>query len=303
MLKAMDRFALFAMMRLGFTMSVQKTILLVFFSFLMISCLEMHSKTGRYHLKNVGSAVDLSVLTINILSTADLTSLAKGYPRWGRRKEIVFSLIEEQAPDLVSVQEASPTQFEDFKDRFSEDYKIIHRKAVSTDAFLMFKRSHFSLLEKGYEVLESPIKLRIPRIAMWVKLREKNSQREFMLVATHFDAKKFKVEEIRKIRMLFAEQQDSGAPLILAGDLNLTYGTDEYKDLMEGGWQDSYLGDLKHEIKTFPLKKPTRRIDHVIFFGDGIKSTYWNAFKPDGVEISDHLPVLVKLHIDSAKNP
>ncbi len=279
------------------------TILLVFLSFSLSACLELHSKRGRYLIKNVGSAIDLSVMTINILSTADLSSLMDGYPRWGRRKEIIFSLIEEEAPDLVSVQEATPTQFEEFKDRFSERYKIIHRKAVSTDAFLMFKRDRFSLLEKGYEVLESTIKLRIPRIAVWAKLRERSSQRELMLLATHLDAKKFKAEEIRTIKSLFASQEASGAPLILAGDLNATSETEYYAQLVEGGWQDSYLGDLKDEVKTFPLKNPTRRIDHVLFFGQSIKSTYWHAFNPDGVEISDHLPVLVKFHIDSAKNP
>ena len=64
-------------------------------------------------------------------------------------------------------------------------------------------------------------------------------------------------------------------------------------------WIDSYLGNKNKQIGTYPYKSPTRRIDHVFYFGAGIKPTSWDTL--DGsIDISDHKPVLVNFEIEAA---
>ncbi len=274
--------------------------LVLLLSLALSACFELRGQKSHYPLRNVGEATDFKVLTFNILCTSDLHSLTEGYPTWWHRRSAVFRLIDSQDPDLAAIQEASPTQFEEFRDRMSDHYTFVHKAALTTDAFVMFKKDRFDLLEKGFWGLESPLDLKIRRIAVWVKLRDKVSGRELMFVSTHVDAKKIKRREILHIKNELRKEESSGAPLILAGDFNATSETEYYPLLVEREWKDSYIGDLATETKTFPLKNPTRRIDHVFFFGKDVQSTSWQALEDPHVLISDHRAVVVNLHVAKA---
>ncbi len=267
----------------------------------LVSCFDLQSKKGHYLVRNVGEATDLRVMTFNILSTLDLVALTDGYATWGERKRFVFEMIESQDPDLVSIQEASSVQFQAFRDHFSDHYKFAHNMALTTDAFIMYKKSRFTPIERGFWALEPAWQVhKIRRIAVWVKLREKDSLRELMLVGAHADAKTIKEKEIQDIKNRLLPQQASGAPLILAGDFNLASDSSYYGLLIGSGWKDTYTGDLALEVPTYPAKKPTRRIDHIVYFGEDVHPLSWEAPVSSGMLPSDHKPVVVNLHIDKA---
>src|SRR5205085_116350 len=88
---------------------------------------------------------------------------------------------------------------------------------------------------------------------------------ELMFAGTHVDAKKLKFGEARTIKSKFSEQEPSGAPLILAGDFNFDAEDPAYPIIASGGWKDSYIGDMVHQVGTFTVRSPTRRIDHVFY--------------------------------------
>lgn len=263
------------------------------------SCLELRDKNGHHTLKNVGGELELSLMTFNILSTFDLTSLTQGYPLWMKRKSHVFEMIRAKDPDLISIQEASSSQLDQFQAEFSQQYRFAHNRAFTPDSFVMYKSSRFDLIEKGYWALEAPLDLKIRRLAVWVKLRDKNSSRELMFVGTHLDAKKIKMGELKLIKEKLRVHHGSGAPLFLAGDFNSDRNDPVYAELTSAGWKDSYLGPLdESETKTFPYLNPTRRIDHIVFFGEGMETTEWEALlAAEGITPSDHRPVFASFKI------
>lgn len=277
--------------------------LLIILTFFLSSCFELKGVRSKYPIKNVGEEMDLSVMTFNILSTQDLGALTQGYPTWWQRKGAVFRAIEGKDPDLVTIQECSLTQFEEFRDRFGHHYFIIHKLALTPDAFLMVRRSRFKILEKGFWALENPMHPFIRRVAVWAKIKHKFSGRELMFVGTHLDGRQIKRREISKIKDELQREEHVGAPLILAGDFNVTSETPEYPLLVGNGWKDSYIGNLNDEVKTFTLKRPARRIDHIFYYGTDIESTHWERVDNKGYAFSDHFPVYVEFHIKKASTP
>lgn len=273
--------------------------LLVFLELSLTQCLGHKNKDGRYTLQDMGMSLELSVLTFNILSTTDLKSISEGYPLWVQRKDQVFAILNDQNPDLAAIQEASPSQFDQFQSFFSANYTFIHYRAFTSDAFVMFKTSRFELIEKGHWILEEGLKnLQIQRIAVWVKLRDLASNRELMFVGTHLDAKKIKEKQAELLKEHIRKQQLSGAPLFIAGDFNFDQEDPVYPTMLSDGWKDSYLGDLVHQTPTYPVKNPHRRIDHVFYFGSQVEPLRWNTLEnKDGKIMSDHKPVFVRFVI------
>ncbi len=271
-----------------------------FFLTLLTSCFELKGVKSRYKLINTGKATDVSVMSFNILSTWDLGAITNGYPTWWKRRCAVFTAIDEHDPDLLSLQELSLSQFEEIRDRYGERYFVLHKKALTTDAVILVKRDRFTILEKGFWSLENMSSTLIRRIVVWAKVRENASGRELMFLGTHLDARHIKLAEITFINRQIEKDKESGAPLIFAGDLNATSETDFYAAVLGGGWKDSYLGDLKTEVKTFPLKNPTRRIDHIFFMGGDVESKHWERVDNKGFPFSDHFPVFVQFHIKEA---
>lgn len=266
------------------------------------SCFELKGVKSHYPLKNLGESTELTVLTFNILSTQDLGALTRGYPSWWSRRKAVFSVLDDQNPDLASIQECSATQFEELRDRFADRYFVLHKMALTTDSIILVKRDRFSILEKGFWSLEPPLHPKIRRVAVWAKLRENASGRELMFVGVHLDARSIKRDEILFLKSELAGEHASGAPLILAGDFNSDPTEDLYYPLIVAdGWKDSYSEDLGEELKTFPLKHPTRRVDYIFYYGKDIRSTHWERVDNKGFALSDHYPVLSKFFIEKAE--
>lgn len=269
--------------------------------FLAAACFEQGHRNGKYELENVGGALDLKVMTFNILSNSDIGTLAAGYPRWTERREQVFATIKDHSPDLVAIEECTPNQLDEFEFYFGGDYEIIENRSVTPDTIIMYRHDRFDLIERGHWVLESATQLRIPRMAMWVKLSEKSAQRDLMFVGVHMDANKFKVKEAHFLCDRTRAQMASGAPLILAGDFNMTPDHAGYKVLAGCGWIDAYTGPTGEEISTFTTKIPRRRIDHIFYSSADVHPTRWQALVGGkGIDMSDHRAVLAEFHIDAA---
>ncbi|MBI2601440.1 MAG: endonuclease/exonuclease/phosphatase family protein [Deltaproteobacteria bacterium] len=264
---------------------------------LFSSCLDFRQKKGRYLLKHTGDPTVISILTFNILSTVDLLAVSQGYPIWLQRRENVFAEIMQQNADIIAIEECSPSQFDQFLDKFGDSYKFAHHREFTTDAFVMFRKDRFELIEKGFWILEEPVDVRIRRLAVWVKVREVNSKKEIMFVGTHLDAKDIKEREIKFLKQNIFPQQESGAPLFMAGDFNITPDHDNYTMLVGGGWHDSYIASAEGEQGTYTFVNPTRRIDHIFYFGSNVIPLSWKTLGSSSLVLSDHRPVLATFHL------
>jgi len=130
-----------------------------------------------------------------------------------------------------------------------------------------------------------------PRAALAVGVRPLANGPAFLFVGTHLDHvkdSKLRLRQARKLNELFVN--DSGGPVILAGDLNDTPQSQPIKTLTEY-WLPA-VGDTPGA--TWPSKDPTRKIDYILLRPPG----RWRVVEVRVIDekiASDHCPLLAVL--------
>ncbi|MCX6928814.1 MAG: endonuclease/exonuclease/phosphatase family protein, partial [Verrucomicrobia bacterium] len=150
---------------------------------------------------------------------------------------------------------------------------------------------------------------KLARMVTWVKFRDRETQREFVFVNTHFDhevqaAREKSAQLVRKRVATF----DAKLPVLLVGDFNAAAGRNpSYAILTE----DKFFTDtwtsarerVNEGIGTFngfrALQKGGPRIDWILSRGEVVTERIEIAtFSRDGQFPSDHCPVIAKLRLD-----
>jgi endonuclease/exonuclease/phosphatase family metal-dependent hydrolase len=112
-----------------------------------------------------------------------------------------------------------------------------------------------------------------------------------------------RLQEIKAMQEAMKKDFDSGASMILMGDLNHTPDMPEYKLWVDAGWTDTFAQVGKGEGLTYPADKPDRRIDYVMARGPIAKRIvesrplYEGAYRlnladDQSFALSDHVPQL-----------
>lgn len=250
-------------------------------------------------LKNVGGALQLKVLEYNILSTADRNAVRNGYAEWENRRDEMFQNLDNITFDIAAIEESAPLQVADFYRHFKDRYAFIIADDVSTDAIMLYAKDRFELIDSGRWLIDDGSTITIPRLAIWAELRDKESKREFLFTSVHFDANRVKKKELTHFNDFIQRPVTWGAPVIVAGDFNISSSDPEYNRMRTYGWKDAHDGDELDA--TFPSRNPRIRIDHVFYFGDSVHTAFWDVQKyPRAYEMSDHYPIVVWLAIDAA---
>lgn len=246
--------------------------------------------------------MNLSLMTFNILASVDLKAKHDGYDAWQQRRNKIFNLIRGKNPQILVVQECTEKQFTHIKDEFSEDYQILQFRNSTPDVIVLFKKGIFKIREQGHWNIENFTKLRIPRIAAWVKLNHITSQRDLMVIGVHLDATMKRINEIALINQELIRDYSSGAPMFLAGDFNSSPTEPGYSDLLDEGWNESFKKGGP-ELYTFPAHKPARQIDHILYRGPKISVKNWSiVFNERGRPASDHKAVYAEFYIEANQN-
>lgn len=268
---------------------------------------------GTWHGSEVSHAEDLRVMTFNIryLNTSD------GEDVWANRRDAVAETIA--AADVVGLQEVVVEQLDDLRERRREfDWYGVGRDdgqqagemtAIGwrTEMFAVHDRGTFWLSETPNEVGSRGWDAALPRVASWVHLQQRGSEREFLLVNTHFDHRG--PEARRNSAVLIGKwitEQRGNKPAILTGDLNAQVSTPPLDALL--GSADEAEAPLKdaREIAArrdpgpdstwngFQEIVPGRRIDFILFSGELTVASVetLNPKTSAGRFASDHLPVL-----------
>jgi endonuclease/exonuclease/phosphatase family metal-dependent hydrolase len=274
-----------------------------------------------------GANIDLKVMSFNIRYSYGKPQEPAAENDWddvkSPRRERAIRVICDYQPDVLGVQEARDLQIDDLKDALPEyEFYGIGRDDGKTEgefSGIYFRADRFTKKDAGsFWLSETPEKPgttfynaenAVPRIASWVRLVEKTSNREIFVLNMHWDhidapARRQSAALVRKRLAELAE----GLPTIVMGDLNSGERSPEYRELVgeESGRKllDSYRtihSERKPDESTFggwEGHTEGRRIDFILHTDEFtptaaaiVRTNY------DGRWPSDHYPVTATLRL------
>lgn len=269
-------------------------------------------------------APELRVMSFNIrYGTA-----ADGENHWDLRKEFLAETIRASDPDLLGTQETLGFQRDYLAERLPQyDHLGAGRNDGRDDGEMMalyYRKGRFQLLDGGHFWLsETPgvagsksWDSSLPRMATWVKLRDRLSpeSKPVLFLNTHFDHKgvNARIESARLLRRQVASL-GAGCAVIVTGDFNAGEGSEPYRALF-----DPIDGEPSPLIDAFRAAHPGRSADEGTFSGFRADSTNgpridWIGISRDwqvddaailrasrqGRTPSDHFPVTAVLRAES----
>lgn len=257
---------------------------------------------------------------VNFNTMCDFCGDKENYGPFDKRLDSMADTINRQNPDLVSLQEFSNIrQVRKVTKQLKNDYQLVFsdgKLANYTDPVLLIRKDRFTVLDQdGFWLGPNPKspkgwEMAIPRRMQWVKLLDKNTQKEFIFIGSHFDNNSANKTPSAKIVNEFVKAQT--LPVLFAGDTNLKTEHDGYQFLLGNELIDTFPGvgnvnffangpyDIhdacnKAKSPTFP----ECRIDHVVHtanFPYTFKSWSVDVFKYNGKIgfVSDHRAVIVE---------
>jgi endonuclease/exonuclease/phosphatase family metal-dependent hydrolase len=240
---------------------------------------------------------------------------------WPQRRPIMRALILEHAPDVIGTQEGLYQQLKDLAaDLPMYDWIGLGREGGSRGEFMaVFYRKerleplefdHFWLSETPKVIGSTSWGNRLPRMATWVKFRDRRTALEFYFVNTHFDHQSQPArEKSATLVRQWAEQLQTKLPLLLVGDFNAAAEANKVYQLLVGpdGFTDTWTVAQKRgeAIGTFHnyrgVTRQGSRIDWILTRGAVTTvSTEVVTYARDGQYPSDHFPVAARLRLAAA---
>lgn len=242
---------------------------------------------------------------------------------WDGRREAVASTLRFHRPDVVGLQEPLDHQYDDLRaaldayewegrpryggEREGEFCPVGYRAArferVAGDTFWLSETPE----REGSVGWDATY----PRIATWVRLRDRETGETLTYCNTHLDheGERARSEAARLLKSRLPDICGDGeaTPAVVAGDCNATPDDEPYRILAGAGEFESPLSDARlasphppHGPATtrtdYESLRPDRRIDHVFVRDCGVDHYGVAAdLAGDGTFPSDHLPVVVDL--------
>ena len=247
-----------------------------------------------------GEPLALRVMTFNLMCPVCGWS---DYGRWGLRQGGLIASLREGQPDLLSTQEMiTPGNLEVVREALPRlDPYYLERGVPLLDAVLWVDRERFEVLAKGgFWVSDTPDAaigfnetLSVPRVVIWLRLRDRPTGTTFVLVGLHLDNNRH--NKPPAVTLLRERLPQLGAlPLIVAGDFNAIPGSAPMLRMAE------FLRDAWPVVGngpgfTIPVRKPTRRIDYIWHTPGALTPVSALVIS---TEASDHLPVVVEFRLN-----
>lgn len=252
----------------------------------------------------------MKVMSFNVLC------YGKDENEWKKRIPRVQKVIEQEDPDAFGVQEAHHDWMEALTKALPDyDFVGVGRddgKKKGEYSAVFYKKEKYSKRRSGsFWLSETPEKpgkgwdAACVRICSWAKLKNKETEKEFIFMNTHLDH----VGQVamQKGAELIAEKGAEIAgdlPVILTGDFNVTPDSVPCKAVKDGGFTDTRdiakETDLSHTYHGFTTgTEGIATIDYVFVKGN-IKVKAFTVVKDqiDGHFPSDHFPVTAVLEFE-----
>jgi len=245
---------------------------------------------GGCAVEKLGSPTRVAVLTYNIYHGED----ANG----GSNLDAVAGIINSLKPDLVAFQEVDNKTGRakglDLTTELSRRTGMegVFGKAMDYDGggYGEAVLSRYSILEIKNNPLPHSAKDE-PRAALEVHI-ELPGGMKMAFVGTHLDHQRDQSNRMMQAGRIMELYENYDFPIVLAGDLNATPGSDPI-NLLSRQWSDAAQDDPR---PTFPSVKPVRRIDYIMYKPKG----RWKVVEVRVVDekvASDHCPVFAVLEL------
>jgi endonuclease/exonuclease/phosphatase family metal-dependent hydrolase len=256
-------------------------------------------------------AQTVKVMTYNIRYDAP----SDGVNQWPKRTHKVYDLIKKHDPDLIGLQEVLHHQLTDLLENLpAYAYIGVGRddgKTKGEYSAILYKKDRFKA-NKGntFWLSETPDvpgskswDAAITRVASWGTFKDLKSNKEFLMINTHFDH--IGVEARKNSAALLKQKAAEIAkdfPLIITGDFNCTRDEGPYKTIMDTRNMKLVDPAPKNPPGTFCSFKVNsmecKAIDYIFHTPDWSSAKYHVIEDNDGAYYpSDHLPVTVELSI------
>jgi endonuclease/exonuclease/phosphatase family metal-dependent hydrolase len=251
-----------------------------------------------------------------------------GDDAWDKRRGLFMRTVKSMDADLIGMQEVLAYQLDEIKAACPE-YTFIAAgrddgKREGEASPVGFRTERFEPLASGtFWLSETPEKVgskgwdaALPRVATWVRLRDKRSGQTFLFFATHFDhkGKDARANAATLLRSKVEAMRD-GVPVIVVGDFNAPEGSPPYHNLI------GKEGDANRLVDSFRETHPTRgpeegtfngfkgkgdgdRIDWIVHTSD-VKAVSCEIVRDseNGHYPSDHFPVKAVLEFTKSPKP
>jgi endonuclease/exonuclease/phosphatase family metal-dependent hydrolase len=262
-----------------------------------------------------GKPLPLNVMTFNIRYDNPGDSLNN----WQYRKDVAAEIIKEYDVDLLGTQEVLVNQLNDLKERLPQYAAIgvgrADGKKAGEYSAIFYKKNKFEEKKSGYFWLSETPEVAgskgwdgaCERIATWAVLKEKNSGKHLFFMNTHLDHEgQVARREGVKLLLARAKAEGNGLPIIITGDFNASPESEVIQlVLTDGDFFDTRLlapsitepTGTFHGFGEIPAAK-RNLIDYIFVTADVAVDAYSVApEKRNGIYLSDHRPVYVKIEI------
>lgn len=238
---------------------------------------------------------------------------------WKYRKDNVAKVILFHDADVIGMQEVLHSQLQDLRKRLPE-YKFVgvardDGKEDGEYVPVFFKAKRFEKLKNGTFWLsdnpEIPAKgwdADCKRVVSWVILKEKKSDKEFVVFNTHFDHRGKEARKQSSVLLLSKINEIAGnRPVIVTGDFNATPESEVIQRILDDNGRNTlsdsrqvarivYNADwTSHGFGRAPIER--RRIIDYVFVNNKCTVLRHGVLTEmiNGIYLSDHCPVLAQI--------
>ena len=246
-----------------------------------------------------------------------LNLASDGPNAWPKRAEAVKALIRYHEFDVFGTQEGLPEQIDELARMDEFAHVGVGRddgKRAGEHSAIFFRKARFEALSQGdFWLSQTP---EVPskgwdarccnRLASWVQLRDRESQRRFFVFSVHFDHEgEVARKESAQLLLRKVKEIAGTAPVFCLGDFNSTPETEQIQR-MQAALRDAYLVSQSPPygpVGTFNAFKidaeMKARIDYV-FVSAGITVLKYAVLSDSlsGRFPSDHHPLLLRVRLD-----
>lgn len=257
----------------------------------------------------------LTLLTQNIRYHDEQT--LPGHPdHWSERAPVLAQLLREAEADVVGLQEVLASQIPLIDEVLAPTHL---RLGIGREGggrgehnLLLLRRERFELQDWDQLWLsEEPDRIgstgwdaHCPRIAVWARVRDRESGHELVLAVTHLDHEGHlaRSQGAGLLAQHLREAAD-GAPVVLMGDFNAAGGDSiPWRVLRDAGFDDAHDVAAAHrgeDIGTFPdygtPEVGGTRIDWILTRGLSVEEYAAHVPRKDGRAASDHASVTARV--------
>lgn len=246
-----------------------------------------------------------SIMTFNVRC---ITGADKDEFSWEYRASLICDLLQENIPSIICMQENKKKQYEFFK-KFLKGYNSVatYRDAnVLKECLPIFYRADlYELVDtQTFWLSDTPDEMSNTwdsayfRICTFVILKNKNTNKEFIVGNLHLDYKNEETQT-KSIQLIYDRLKTFNLPTIITGDFNCTPDSKAI-DLAKRYFVDvgkGFKDETKGTINDFKEEYPNVKIDFMLQLPDSFNVNKYQVIdkKYKGHYASDHFPIYAEI--------